>query len=110
MHEAAPSRHRRVRNRIGSRKVSIARRDERVDSALVRAGSPDPPVLCDRMSPSPRSLPRHLKTSGRPNGGVGRPCPNQLVQSPRNAEFKQPETVRARTGSVGSALSWVSMA
>ena len=23
--------------------------------------------------------------------------------------FKQPETVRARTGSVGSALSWVSM-
>src|SRR5271165_5737922 len=28
----------------------------------------------------------------------------------RNAEFIQPETPRARTGSVGSALSWVSMA
>src|SRR5271166_2308143 len=28
----------------------------------------------------------------------------------RNAEFKQPETVRARTASIGSALSWVSMA
>ncbi len=26
----------------------------------------------------------------------------------RNVEFKQPETVRARTASVGSALSWVS--
>jgi len=26
----------------------------------------------------------------------------------RNAEFKQPETVRARTASIGSALSWVS--
>src|SRR5271157_3558755 len=38
--------------------------------ALVRAGSPDPPVLCDRRSPSPRSLARHLETSGRPNGVV----------------------------------------
>src|SRR5208337_882796 len=28
----------------------------------------------------------------------------------RNAEFTQPETVRARTGSVGSASSWVSLA
>src|SRR5271166_2352517 len=28
----------------------------------------------------------------------------------RNAEFQQPETVRARTGSIGSASSWVSMA
>jgi hypothetical protein len=29
--------------------------------------------------------------------------------SPRSAEFKQPETVRARTGSAGNALSWVPM-
>src|SRR5208337_2237766 len=27
----------------------------------------------------------------------------------RNAEFTQPETVRARTASIGSALSWVSI-
>ena len=38
--------------------------------SLVRAASPaDPPVLCDRGSPSPRSLARHLETSGRSNDG-----------------------------------------
>jgi hypothetical protein len=37
--------------------------------------SPDPPVLCDRRSPSPRPAARHLETHGpspneTPNGGV----------------------------------------
>src|SRR5271157_1172210 len=57
--------------------------------ALVRAGSPDPPVLCDRGSPSPRSLAHDLETSGRPNGGVGRPSPNEpprLFHDPREIE------------------------
>jgi len=36
--------------------------------ALVRAGSPDPPVLCDRRSPCPRPTARHLETHGRPKG------------------------------------------
>src|SRR5208337_725139 len=36
--------------------------------SLVRAGSPDPPVLCDRRSPCPRPLACRLETSGRPNG------------------------------------------
>jgi len=40
---------------------------------LVRAGSPDPPVLYDR---SLRPAARHLETHGRPNGGVGRTPPN----------------------------------
>src|SRR5271157_710882 len=44
---------------------------------LVRAGPPDPPVLCERRSPSPRPAVRQLETFGRPNGGVGRPSPNQ---------------------------------
>src|SRR5208337_2990223 len=48
--------------------------DGPVGSELVRAGSPDPPVLCDR---SPRPSARHLETFGRPNGGVGRPSPNE---------------------------------
>ncbi len=52
---------------------------------LVRAGSPDPPVLCDRRSPSPRPSARHLETSGQPNGGVGRPSPNET-----NSQRKQP--------------------
>ena len=43
---------------------------------LVRARSPDPPVLCDRMSPGPRPSARHQETSGQPNGGVWRPSPN----------------------------------
>src|SRR5271157_5448252 len=34
----------------------------------------------------------------------------KCLEMSRNAEFKQPETVRARTGSVGSACGWVSMA
>ena len=43
---------------------------------LVRARSPDPPVLCNRMSPGPRPSARHQETSGQPNGGVWRPSPN----------------------------------
>ncbi len=44
---------------------------------MVRAGSPDPPVLCDRSSPSPRPSTRHLETYGRPIGVVWRPAPNK---------------------------------
>ena len=36
-----------------------------VPRRLVGAGSPEPPVLCDR---SPRPSARHLQTHGRPNG------------------------------------------
>jgi len=36
--------------------------------ALVRAGSPDPPVLCDRRPPCPRPSARHLETYSRPKG------------------------------------------
>ena len=35
--------------------------------AMVRAGSPDPPVLCDRRSPSPRPSARHLETLAERN-------------------------------------------
>src|SRR5208337_4141158 len=42
-------------------------------SRLVRARSPDPPVLCDgRLRPSAR----HLETYGQSNGGGWRPPPN----------------------------------
>jgi hypothetical protein len=44
---------------------------------LVRAGSPDPPVPCDRRSPSPRLSARHLETYGRPRGVVWRQSPNK---------------------------------
>ncbi len=44
---------------------------------LVRAGSPDPPVPCDRRSPSPRLSARHLETFGRPRGVVWRQSPNK---------------------------------
>src|SRR5271157_1028393 len=78
--------------------------------------SPDPPVLCDRSSPSPRpsrvtwrpplsrmagpgdprpTCPRpsarHLETSGRPNGGVGDHCPNQRNKSERKENIRQPQ-------------------
>jgi hypothetical protein len=33
--------------------------------------SPEPPGLCDRGSPSPRSLASHVESCGKPNGGVG---------------------------------------
>src|SRR5208282_1042930 len=58
-------------------------------------GSPDPPVLCDRRSPSPRPAARHLETHGRPNGGVRRPSPNETAErrgretlAERNAEWR----------------------
>ena len=79
--------------------------------------SPDPPVLCDRSSPSPRPLARHVETSAQPNGGsrrpspnefpdrrrvtwkppvgrtavVGRPCPNQRNKSERKGNMRQPQ-------------------
>src|SRR5271166_4238982 len=37
--------------------------------------SPAPPVLCDRSSPSPRPLARHVEISAQPNGGSRRPLP-----------------------------------
>src|SRR5208337_4750274 len=38
--------------------------------ALVRAGSPDPPVLCNRRSPCPRPLARHPETCPRQFQGL----------------------------------------
>ena len=64
------------RTSSASRKTPTAMRKKKigndgpVGSELVRAGSPDLPVLCDR---SPRPSARHLETFGRPKGGVGRP-------------------------------------
>src|SRR5208337_3744944 len=55
-------------------------------SRLVRARSPDPPVLCDRrLRPSARRTagsggPR--RTVGRSNGGVWRPSPNEVFSRP----------------------------
>src|SRR5271166_4894428 len=37
-------------------------------SELVRAGSPEPLIICDRGSPCLRLLACHLQTTGRPNG------------------------------------------
>src|SRR5208337_1780621 len=48
-------------------------------SRLVRARSPDPPVLCDRRL---RPSVRHLETNGRSNGGVWRPSPNEVFSRP----------------------------
>src|SRR5208282_2798404 len=67
--------------RTSTRHSSLATRH----LSLVRAGSPDPPVLCDRRSPSHRPSARHLETFGRQNGGVGRPSPNET-----NSQRKQP--------------------
>ena len=78
--------------------------------------SPDPPVLCDRSSPSPQPLRSRgdlrsaewrvqeilaervpdrrrvtWKTSGRPNGGVGKPFPNQRNKSERKGNMRQPQ-------------------
>ncbi len=44
---------------------------------LVRAGSADPTVLCDRRAPFPRLSARHLETFGRPRGVVWRKSPNK---------------------------------
>src|SRR5208337_404511 len=67
--------------RTSTRHSSLATRH----LSLVRAGSPDPPVLCDRRSPSHRPSARHLETFGRQNGGGGRPSPNET-----NSQRKQP--------------------
>src|SRR5271157_1531551 len=40
---------------------------------------------------SPRPSARYLETSGRPNGGVGRPCPNQRNKSERKENVRQPQ-------------------
>jgi hypothetical protein len=67
--------------------------------------SPDPPVLCDRSSPSPRPLARHVETSAQPNGGSRRPSPNEsptVGASPgnlRSAERRGQETT-ARTSAI----------
>ena len=45
----------------------------------------------DPRRTSPRPSARHLETSGRPNGGVGRPCPNQRNQSERKGNMRQPQ-------------------
>ncbi len=55
-------------------------RARRTISAGSRFGqwSPDlPPVLCDRSSPSPQPLARHVETSAQPNGGSRRSSPNE---------------------------------
>jgi hypothetical protein len=39
----------------------------------------------DPRRTSPRPSARHLETSGRPNGGVGRPCPTSAI-NPRGKE------------------------
>src|SRR5208282_6055112 len=73
-------------------------------------GSPDPPVLCDRRSPSPRPAARHLETHGRPNGGVRRPSPNETAErrgretlAERNAEWRGSEEPR-RTKQIDKAF------
>ena len=49
------------------------------------AGPGDLRPTCSRPSA------RHLETSGRPNGGVGRPCPNQRNPSERKENMRQPQ-------------------
>src|SRR5271157_4798556 len=67
---------------------------------LVRARSPDPPLLCDRRL---RPSARHLETYGRANGGVWGPSPNESVErrgletlAERNAEWRGLETLAQR--------------
>ncbi len=45
----------------------------------------------DPRRTSPRPSARHLETSGRPNGGVGRPYPNQRNKSERKENVCQPQ-------------------
>jgi len=83
--------------------------DPPVLCVLVRAGSPDPPVLFDRRSPGSRSLARHLETSGRPNGGVGRPSPNEpprLFHDPREIETSGQWPVAREAATALSLLPW----
>ncbi len=74
--------------------------------------SPDPPVLCDRSSPSPRPLARHVETSAQPNGGSRRPSPNEsptVGASPGNlrlAERRGRETPRRSQRGRRPAFAW----
>ena len=45
----------------------------------------------DPRRTSPRASARRLETFGRPNGGVGRSCPNQRNKSERKENMRQPQ-------------------
>ncbi len=66
---------------VAGNRIVRSRRPWAGASRLVRARSPDPPVLCDRSS---RRAARHLETHGRSNDGVWRPAPNET-----NSQRKQ---------------------
>src|SRR5271157_2848267 len=60
-------------------------------TSLFGEWSPDPTVLCERRSPSPRPSARHLETHGQPNGGVRRLCTSQRNKSDRRENTRQPQ-------------------
>jgi hypothetical protein len=98
---------------VRRRRARLAREGAQVDDQIPQDGHHlHPRPLRTRLASFSTVWPRETPSTTRVEAGIQGPksWAATCLEMSRNAEFKQPETRRAMTGSVGIALSWVSKA